>query len=190
MGDAPPSEPRYRAGGTIVLAPPNVAWPTMFAREASAIAQALSALRIELHHIGSTAIPGILAKPVIDILGAVASVDELDSQTHRLVALGYEALGEFGIPGRRYFRKNSPDGVRTHQLHAFAVGSPEIHRHLDFRDYLRAFPDEAAAYEQLKQRLVQRCGNDMPAYSEGKTEFIRAIERRAAAWRESTEHAT
>jgi GrpB-like predicted nucleotidyltransferase (UPF0157 family) len=144
----------------------------------------LSGLSLELHHIGSTAIPGIVAKPVIDMLGIVPTLEGLDARTHRLTMLGYEALGEFGIPGRRYFRKNAPDGTRTHQLHAFAAGSPEIQRHLDFRDYLRAFPAEAAAYAALKEGLAQRCGGDMGAYTEGKTEFIRAVERRASTWRQ------
>jgi GrpB-like predicted nucleotidyltransferase (UPF0157 family) len=178
--------PRYRPGGTIVLAPSSDAWAAEFAREASAIADALAELPIELHHIGSTSIPGIVAKPVIDLLGVVPLLDALDAlDTHagRLAALGYEAKGEFGIRGRRYFRKNAPDGTRTHQLHAFAAGSPEIRRHLDFRDYLRAFPAVAAEYAALKQRLAERCGGDMQAYGEGKTEFIRAVEQRAAAWR-------
>lgn len=168
----------------IVLAPHSITWGSAFDSEASAIVDALSDLPIELHHIGSTAIPHIVAKPVIDMLAVVPSVEELDARAHRLVLLGYEALGEFGIPGRRYFRKNAADGVRTHQLHAFAVGSPAARRHLDFRDYLRAFPAVAAQYAALKQGLVERYGNDMRAYSDGKTEFIRAVERRAAAWRE------
>jgi GrpB-like predicted nucleotidyltransferase (UPF0157 family) len=168
----------------IVLAPYNIAWAEAFEREASDIVAALSDLSIELHHIGSTAIPGIVAKPVIDMLGVVPSVEVLDAHAHRLAALGYEALGEYGIPGRRYFRKNAPDGVRTHQLHVFAAGSREIERHLDFRDYLRAFPGEAGAYAALKQELAERCGSDMRAYSDGKTEFIRTVERRAALWRQ------
>lgn len=176
----------YRPGATIVLAPHDPGWATAFAREASAITNALAGLSVELHHIGSTAISDIVAKPVIDMLAIVPSVDALDARAHLLTALGYEALGEFGIPGRRYFRKNALDGARTHQLHAFAAGSPHIERHLDFRDFLRAFPAEAAAYETLKKELAARCGSDMAAYSDGKTEFIRRVERRAAAWRERT----
>lgn len=172
----------YKPGGEIVLAPHNEAWAAAFDRESTAIIAALSNLRIALHHIGSTAIPGIVAKPVIDILGIVDSVAELDARSGSLVALGYEALGEFGIAGRRYFRKNTLDGTRTHQLHAFAAGSPEIDRHLDFRDYLCAFPREAQAYAALKQRLAASCEADMRAYSDGKTEFIRDVERRAALW--------
>lgn len=177
----------YKPGGVIVLAPPSTAWAEAFACEASAVSDALSDLPIEVHHIGSTAIPGIVAKPVIDMLGVVPEVEQLDGRAHRLAGLRYEALGEFGIPGRRYFRKNARDGARTHQLHAFAAGSPEIQRHLDFRDYLRAFPAESAAYAALKQGLADRYGSDMHAYSDGKTKFIRAVEHRAAEWRRRTE---
>lgn len=177
-------ERRYRPGGAIVLSPHRATWAEDFEREASAIQEVLAGLPIELHHIGSTAIPGIAAKPVIDLLGLVSAVEALDLRAHRLAVLDYEALGEFGIPGRRYFRKDAPDGARTHQLHAFAVDSPEIRRHLDFRDYLRAFPVEAAAYASLKQDLAGRCGDDLSAYSDGKSEFIRAVERRASAWRQ------
>lgn len=85
------------------------------------------------------------------------TLDPLDRHSVGLVALGYAALGEFGIPGRRYFRKNAPDGTRTHQLHAFAAGSSQIERRLDFRDYLRAFPVDAAAYAARKQELADVC---------------------------------
>jgi len=180
-------DPRYRSGGAIVLAPHDAAWAAAFAREASILSEALSNLPFELHHIGSTSIPGIVAKPVIDMLGVVPAVEAVDAQAHRLARLGYEAMGEFGMPGRRYFRKDAPDGTRTHQLNAFAAGSAEIRRHLDFRDYLRVFPAEAAAYAALKQVLAERCGSDMLAYSDGKSEFIRAVDRRAEAWRQRTE---
>jgi GrpB-like predicted nucleotidyltransferase (UPF0157 family) len=87
-------------------------------------------------------------------------------------------MGEFGIKGRRYFRKTSKDGVRTHQIHAFAVGSPEIDRHLAFRDYLRSHIDEAQRYGRLKQELARQFLTDIDGYSDGKTEFIREIEQR------------
>ena len=189
MRDNSRSERRYEPGRVIVLAPHSAGWATAFEHEASAIVGALSDLSIALHHIGSTAIPGIVAKPVIDMLGIVPAVEALDERAHRLAELGYEALGEYGIPGRRYFRKNAPDGARTHQLHVFSAESPEIQRHLDFRDYLRAFPAEAAAYAALKLGLAERCGSDMRAYSDGKTEFILAVDRRAAAWRGRAERA-
>ncbi len=90
-------------------------------------------------------------------------------------------MGEFGLPGRRYFRRDDPAGVRTHQVHAYAPeSSSEIERHLDFRDYLRHNPDVARAYDALKAVLVDRCGGDMCCYSDGKTAFIREVEHRAA----------
>src|SRR4051812_37534791 len=117
-----------------MLAPHDPAWSKDFERESADVKVALGDLLITLHHIGSTAIPTTIAKPVIDMLGVVPTVQLLDEERRHLESLGYEALGEFGIPGRRYFRKNSKAGVRTHQLHVFAAGSAEIQRHLDFRD--------------------------------------------------------
>ncbi len=178
--------PGSRPGGTIVLAPHDPAWAIEFARESTAVRAALDGLFIALHHIGSTAIPTTVAKPVIDMLGVVPTVQLLDAAQGRLESLGYEALGEFGIPGRRYFRRNSTKGVRTHQLHAFAAGSSEIQRHLDFRDYLRAHAAAANEYSELKHDLAQRCAPDTDAYTLGKTDFIRRIESHAAAWRRSS----
>lgn len=174
------SKPEYRPGGAIVLVPHDPRWCDEFRRESVAVTAALGDVVLELHHIGSTAIPGVLAKPVIDILAVVTDIASLDSGPP-LERLGYQAMGEFGIKGRRYFRKTSKDGVRTHQIHAFAIGSPEINRHLAFRDYLRGHPDEAQRYSQLKQDLAQRFVTDIYGYSNGKTEFIRDIERRAEA---------
>lgn len=178
-----PQTNRFRAGEQIVLVPHDVAWADAFEREARSIRAALPTVPITLHHIGSTAIPGIVAKPVIDILGVVGNISDLDTQSSRLAALGYEGLGEFGIVGRRYFRKDSSDGARTHQIHAFGAGSPHIQRHLDFRDYLRAFPDAAAEYAALKLVLAARSGADIERYADAKTDFVRDIERRAVAWR-------
>jgi GrpB-like predicted nucleotidyltransferase (UPF0157 family) len=184
VSGASSAERGHRPSGEIVLAPHDPAWAAAFAREAAAVSGALAGLRIELHHIGSTAIPGIVAKPVIDMLGVVTSLEALDDAAEGLVALGYEALGEFGIPGRRYFRKDDARGVRTHQLHAFAAGSPHVRRHLDFRDHLRAVPEDAAAYAALKQELAIRHRGDTRAYTDAKSAFIGAVERRAAARRE------
>jgi GrpB-like predicted nucleotidyltransferase (UPF0157 family) len=186
MSDTLASEPAYRPGGTIVLATHNPSWAANFARESAIVTAVLGDLLIALHHIGSTAIPTIVAKPVIDMLAAVTRVELLDEQRSRLESLGYEALGEFGIAGRRYFRKNSNAGVRTHQLHAFAAESMDFQRHLDFRDYLRAHSAEATEYAELKQSLARHCATNMEAYTNGKSAFIRDVERRAAVWRRSS----
>jgi GrpB-like predicted nucleotidyltransferase (UPF0157 family) len=169
----------YRPGGLIVLVPYDPRWCSDFEQESASVRAALGDLLMALHHIGSTAIPGIVAKPVVDMLAVVTDVVLLDTRAHLLEDLGYEAMGEFGIEGRRYFRKNSKEGARTHQIHAFAGGAPEIDRHLAFRDYLRGHPDEAQQYENLKLELARHFITDTASYTDGKTEFIREIERRA-----------
>ncbi len=136
-----------------------------------------------VHHIGSTAVPGLRAKPVVDMLAEVADLACLDGQNDRLEALGYEVMGEFGMSGRRYFRKNNPEGGRTHQLHVFEAGSPQVRRHLDFRDFLRAHPEHALAYAHLKSELAERFPWDISAYTDGKDLFIRDMDARASAWR-------
>ena len=95
-------------------------------------------------------------------------------------ALGYAALGEFGIPGRRYFRRNNASGDRTHQIHAFENGSPQIKRHLAFRDFMIDNPNVAQEYGDLKRTLAAKHPDDIEAYMDGKGEFIKEIDRRAA----------
>lgn len=120
---------------------------------------------------------------MIDMLAVVTSVERLDERTPEFESLGYEVMGEFGMPGRRYFRKNSPVGERTHQIHAFQAGSADVDRHLAFRDYLRADHKFARQYATLKSRLAEQYPSDMAAYTEGKNGFIRNVEARAATWR-------
>jgi GrpB-like predicted nucleotidyltransferase (UPF0157 family) len=169
----------YRPGGPIVLVPHDARWFSEFERESAAVATALGDTLVELHHIGSTAIPAIVAKPVIDMLAVVRDLGLVDVRAPALELLSYEAMGEFGIKGRRYFRKNDSDGVRTHQVHAFVVGSPDVHRHLAFRDYLRSHPAEAQRYSELKLALAQRNVANIDSYTDGKTTFVREIEARA-----------
>ena len=159
-------------------------WAAMFQDEQSRIAEALSVPQHAIHHIGSTAIPDILAKPIIDILLEVSDLAWLDQFAGALERLGYEAMGEFGIAGRRYFRKTSPDGVRTHHLHAFLSGSPDVARHIAFRDYLKTYPDQARRYSELKQSLLASWSG-VDAYIEGKASLVRAIEQNAVVWQET-----
>jgi GrpB-like predicted nucleotidyltransferase (UPF0157 family) len=167
----------------VVVVPYDPAWVEEFARESPAVALALGDLLLAVHHIGSTAIPGIHAKPIIDILAVVRTIADVDRRNAALQALGYEAMGEFGIPGRRYFRKDDAAGNRTHQIHAFQVGSPHIERHLAFRDFLKAHGEYANQYAALKRRLADLHPTDIAAYSDGKDEFIKEMDVRAAAWR-------
>lgn len=164
------------------VVPHDPVWKQQYAREAELIASALNGMAAKLHHIGSTAIPDIAAKPIIDILIEVDDLRELDARSSAMEQLGYEAMGEFGIPGRRYFRKNDTSGIRTHQIHAFETGSPGAVRHLAFRDYMIAHPAAAQAYGALKERLAQQHPDDFEAYMDGKDALIKEHEAKALAW--------
>lgn len=167
------------------VVPQNPAWKRDFQVEADQIAQALGDLVVVQHHIGSTAIPGIFAKPTIDMLLEVKNIIWLDDRTAAMDGLGYEAMGEYGIPGRRYFRKGNASGIRTHHVHAFQAGSPEIVRHLAFRDYMVAHPQEAQRYGVLKRKLAAEHPDDIQAYMDGKDAYIKEQEAKALAWRAS-----
>ena len=160
----------------------NPAWPALFMEEAEKIRQVLGRELVAIYHMGSTSVPGIKAKPIIDILVEVQDIQKIDRLNEELATLGYEAKGEYGIPGRRFFIKNQGE-FRTHHLHAFQSGHPEIERVLTFRDYLCAHPVEARAYGQLKEALAQQYPRDRESYTEGKTDFIRELDRKARDWK-------
>lgn len=167
----------------VYLVPYDPRWPQQFADEASTMRAVLGGLLVEIHHIGSTAIPGITAKPIIDMLAVVSDLVAVDGRNAAMQILGYEALGEFGIAGRHYFRKDDAAGQRTHQIHTFQVGSPQIERHLAFRDFLRAHREFAEKYDALKRRLAELHPADIGAYTDGKDEFINEMDAQAAVWR-------
>ncbi len=165
-----------------LVVPPDPRWPGMFHEEAECLRHALGAAAVALHHIGSTAIPGVHAKPIIDILIEATSPTDIESRNPAMEGIGYEPMGEFGLPGRRYFRKGNPAGVRTHHAHAYAVGHPDIARHLAFRDFMTAHPDWAKRYSDLKRELAAAHPGDIEAYMDGKDPFIQDAERQAMAW--------
>src|SRR6478672_1057395 len=113
----------------IEVVPHDLRWRAVFETEAEQIAAALGETVVAIHHIGSTAIANIYAKPVIDMLVEVRSVSDADLRSSAMQSIGYEVMGEFGITGRRYFRKDDDEGTRTHQVHAFDAGSPQVLRH-------------------------------------------------------------
>jgi Uncharacterized conserved protein len=132
-----------------------------FLEESKQIALAMGENVVTIHHIGSTAIPNIYAKPIIDFLIEVKDITKVDDRHAAMAALGYEVMGEFGLPGRRFFLKNSAAGKRTHHLHTFEAKSPEIKRHLAFRDYTIAHPEEAQKYSELKRELAKTYPEDI-----------------------------
>jgi GrpB-like predicted nucleotidyltransferase (UPF0157 family) len=169
----------------VEVVPHDPRWRDAFEAEARHVADALGENVSAVHHIGSTAIPNIYAKPVIDLLVEVRGIGEVDARSAAMESLGYEVMGEYGIPGRRYFRKDTREGIRTHQVHVFEAGSAEVERHLAFRDYMIAHPVEAQRYSELKRRLAEEHPQDMDGYIEGKDDFIKEMDERAAHWRTS-----
>jgi GrpB-like predicted nucleotidyltransferase (UPF0157 family) len=166
----------------VAVVPHDPEWGRAFEREADAIRHALHDVPIVLHHIGSTSIPGILAKPIIDLLGVVDDLEATDRESGRLRDLGYEVMGPFGIEGRRYFRKFDAAGRRTHHLHVFEAGSPHIERHLAFRDFLRSHPAKANEYSALKNAITSESGVSWERYVEAKGPFVDETEKLALAW--------
>ncbi len=161
--------------------PHSSRWAGEFRAEAERLTAALGDEVVAVHHVGSTAIPGISAKPIIDILLEVRKVERLDDLGPEMSGLGYEAKGEFGLPGRRFFVKHVGER-RTHQIHAYTTGNPELERHLAFRDYMISHPEDAEAYGRLKEELARRFPTDIEGYMDGKDAFIKEMERRALAW--------
>lgn len=160
----------------------NPAWKSAFLSEADHIRDILGNELINVFHIGSTSVEGLKAKPIIDIMPVVNAIDRLDAYTGRFEELGYEALGEFGMPGRRYFRKGGDH--RTHQIHAFQIDNLcDIERHLAVRDYLRAHPAVRREYGLLKSRLAERFPTDIESYSDGKADFVMAMEKESLKWK-------
>jgi GrpB-like predicted nucleotidyltransferase (UPF0157 family) len=170
----------------VELAPPDPAWAERARLEAVWLRAALGESLITVHHIGSTAIPGIRAKPIIDLMPVVRSLADLDARRGVIEALGYQWRGEFGLPGRRYCPMNDPETAkRVVQLHFYQEGDPQIARHLNFRDYLRAHPDQARAYEAEKLRAAAAQPHDTMAYNAEKNDWIAAADLRAADWARS-----
>lgn len=164
------------------VVPHDPRWKMAFEDEAKAIKRALGRTPIQLHHIGSTAVPGVLAKPIIDLLGTVYDLQDIDAEAHAFESLGYEVMGAYGIDGRRYFRKFDSDGTRTHHLHVFEEGSTHAERHLAFRDYLTAHPKVAKEYSELKDRLTRGNAVTWDAYIDGKDPYVSRVELQAVEW--------
>lgn len=166
----------------IIVTEYNPAWPQMFKLEMEAIKKTLGENCLAIHHIGSTAVVGLAAKPIIDIMPVVKSLNAVDKVSKDFEALGYEYMGEFGIAGRRYLRKGGDE--RTHQIHIFEESNTQdIQRHLAVRDYLRCHPEAAYEYGELKLKLAREFPYDIDGYCDGKDEFVRGLELQAIKWK-------
>jgi GrpB-like predicted nucleotidyltransferase (UPF0157 family) len=157
----------------VVIAPYNPEWPEIFARLRKNLAVALGDVALRVEHVGSTAVPGLAAKPVIDIDVVIASEGELCVAIERLAQIGYGYAGERGISGRHAFVQ--PAALPAHHLYVCATDNLELARHLAFRDHLIANRDAAEAYGLLKKNLAEAFGVDREGYTNAKTAFIDGI---------------
>lgn len=158
----------------IKVIPYKPEWTDQYNEEANIIASVLDRELIEIHHIGSTAIKDIFAKPIIDILIVVRSISNIDRFNKGMIGIGYRPMGEYGIKRRRFFIKGNDD-LRTHHLHAFQLGDRQITKYLYFRDYLIANPGIAKRYSDLKRKLAKKFPHNIDEYMEGKDKFIKYI---------------
>jgi GrpB-like predicted nucleotidyltransferase (UPF0157 family) len=157
------------------------AWPVAFNQEAGRLKSLLGDQLITVHHIGSTSVPGLAAKPIIDLLPLVRSIQALDDLTPMLEQAGYQAWGEYGLAGRRYFTKDRA-AYRTHNIHIYQLDNPDIERHLAFCAYLRSHAQVREEYAALKRAVYAQHPADISAYNDGKNEWIKALESVALKW--------
>jgi GrpB-like predicted nucleotidyltransferase (UPF0157 family) len=165
----------------IRIVDPDPAWPGLAAQELARIGDALGDVAVRLEHVGSTAVPGLAAKPVLDLQVSVASVADGESYVGPLEGLGYLFAPDPASPDHHFFGR-PPQRPRTHHVHVCEAGSAHELRHIAVRDFLRAHPDEVARYAALKRTVAARHPQDRLAYIAGKEAYVTALEARALAW--------
>ncbi len=176
------SKPRHASQmRKIEVVPYDPDWLTRFESEAALLRRVFANQLLALHHVGSTSIPGIHAKPIIDIMLLVKDIDSVYAFDPTMLALGYQPLGENGIVGRRFYRKGG-ETARSHHLHVYETDNSEVDQHLALRDYLIAHPVEAQCYSDLKQHLAQQHPSDIQAYMDGKDGLIKELLAKALIW--------
>lgn len=166
----------------IKVVPYRSEWPTVFQEERKQIEERITDDNLlNIIHIGSTSVPGLSAKPVIDILLIVKDIEKLDQKDNEFISLDYLPRGEFGISGRRYYAKGGDQ--RTHQIHAFQFDNLyDIERHILVRDYLRSHDDQRDAYAKIKQEGAKKYPEDIEGYGDHKDLFIKQLEKDAIIW--------
>jgi GrpB-like predicted nucleotidyltransferase (UPF0157 family) len=161
----------------IIIEQYNPQWPQQFDAIRLRIAPVLDRFATAIEHIGSTAVPGLAAKPIIDIDVLLKSARDVPRVTAKLTAVGYQHQGTLGVPGRDAFK--APGHDIHHHLYVCSTPDTEFFRHIAFRDYLRKHPNDAGDYARLKYSLAGRFSVDRDTYTQAKTDFIQEILRRA-----------
>jgi len=157
----------------IEVVPYRKDWPEQFETEAAKLKEVLGDNCIVIHHIGSTSVPGLSAKPIIDIIAVVKNICSVDDQFKEMESTDYQVRGEMGIPFRRFFQKDTD--LKTHNIHIYEQGNSEIERHLKFRDWMINNQEDKDAYAELKLGLSKKFSKDRMSYTSGKDSFIANI---------------
>jgi GrpB-like predicted nucleotidyltransferase (UPF0157 family) len=156
-------------------------WAAQAQAELGRLAEALAPVAVRLEHVGSTAVPGLAAKPILDLQMSVIAIEPRGRYVSHLERLGYLFVPDPESPDFHLFAKPA-DRPRSHHLHVCEAGSEHEFRHLALRDYLRGHPDEAATYAAVKREAAERAQHDRLAYIEAKEEYVRDLEARAVTW--------
>ncbi|WP_028330539.1 GrpB family protein [Brachyspira alvinipulli] len=159
-------------------------WKNLYIEEESKIKNIINDILISIHHIGSTSIENLKAKPIIDILAVVDDINKVDCYNNDFANIGYKFMGENGIAKRRFFMKDYIDNNGTQKrfshIHIFDINNKfDIERHLAFRDFLRANKDIAEEYAKIKLEALKNCNNDIELYCDYKDKFIKDTEQTA-----------
>jgi GrpB-like predicted nucleotidyltransferase (UPF0157 family) len=165
--------------GPVIIVDYDPHWPQLFEELRAPVVAALGDLVLSVEHVGSTAVPGLAAKPIIDMDVVVPCDSDVPEAILRLAPLGYIHRGNLGVPGREAF--TSPAWKPAHHLYVCALDSDELRRHRSFRDYLLSHADDARAYETLKRTAALRFTDDRVAYNEAKSRFVAGVLQRAAS---------
>ena len=160
-------------GNPVIIENYDSRWPQLFETLRSRLSAVLNELADSIQHVGSTAVPGLAAKPIIDIDILLRSCSDLAVVIRKLAEVGYEHRGDLGVSGREAFRANASN--IQHHLYVCPPSIREYDRHIAFRNYLRAHPADANAYGLLKRELASRFGSDREGYNQGKSEFVQRI---------------
>jgi GrpB-like predicted nucleotidyltransferase (UPF0157 family) len=171
-----PSNARFLPVNPVIIHDYDPTWPERFATLCARIAALLQDMASAIEHVGSTAVPGLAAKPIIDIDVLLRAPTDLPLVIERLASAGYQHRGDLGVPGREAF-KTPPNDI-PHHLYVCPPGSPEFRRHITFRDYLRGHAECGTRYATLKLELARKFRNDREGYNLAKTDFVQEVLKR------------
>ena len=159
----------------VVVLPYDEQWEHDFAKIRAELTDALGRLAIGIEHVGSTSVQGLSAKPIIDIDVVIKDYTVLEDVVSALGEIGYQHEGNLGIAGREAFKYDGKDHLKKHHLYVCPEDSPELRRHIAFRDYLRAHPEAVREYSRIKEEGAKQYPDDMERYIEHKSPFIEKI---------------